>query len=57
MYDGEDSAAAFARLNELIERGPFHVEISKTYSLDETAPALRDVRHHHTGTLAIDIAA
>lgn len=54
-YDGESSPAAFARLGELIARGPFHVELSKTYSLDATAQALRDVQHHHLGKLAIKI--
>jgi hypothetical protein len=39
----------------LIERGPFHVELSHLYSLDATAQALRDVQHHHIGKLAIDI--
>jgi NADPH:quinone reductase-like Zn-dependent oxidoreductase len=55
MYDGKDSPSAFARLNDLIERGPFHVELSHLYSLDATAQALRDVQHHHIGKLAIDI--
>jgi NADPH:quinone reductase len=54
-YDGEDSPAAFARLNQLVRRGPFHVEISKVYPLDATAEALRDVQHHHLGKLAIRI--
>lgn len=55
MYDGEDSPRAFARLNDLIERGPFHVELSHMYPLDATAQALRDVQHHHIGKLAIEI--
>jgi NADPH:quinone reductase-like Zn-dependent oxidoreductase len=54
-YDGADSPAAFARLNEVISRGPFHVELSKTYSLDGTAQALYDVQQHHVGKLAIKI--
>jgi NADPH:quinone reductase-like Zn-dependent oxidoreductase len=54
-YDGVDSSAAFARLNELIARGPFHIELSKTYPLDATAQALRDVQRHHVGKLAIEI--
>jgi NADPH:quinone reductase-like Zn-dependent oxidoreductase len=56
-YDGEDSSAAFARLNELIQRGPFHIAISKIYPLDATAQALRDVQRHHIGKLAIKIAS
>ena len=53
VYDGEDSPAAFARLNELIARGPFHVEVSKSYSLDAIPQALEDVTRHHVGKLAI----
>ena len=56
-YDGVDSPAAFARLNELVARGPFHVELSKAYPLDDTAQALRDVRHHHVGKLAIKLTS
>lgn len=52
-YDGEESRAAFDRLNELASSGPFHVELSKTYSLDDAARALRDVQKHHVGKLAI----
>lgn len=54
-YDGEDSPDAFGRLNALIRRGPFHVELSKVYPLDATARALEDVRQHHVGKLAIRI--
>jgi len=57
MYDGEDSADAFARLNELIQQGAFHIAISKIYPLDATAQALRDVQRHHVGKLAIKIAS
>jgi NADPH:quinone reductase-like Zn-dependent oxidoreductase len=54
-YDGEESRAEFARLDELIARGPFHVEVSKSYALDATVQALRDVQKHHVGKLAIEI--
>jgi hypothetical protein len=54
-YDGEDSPKAFARLNALVAPGPFHVEISKFYGLDEAAQALQDVQRHHLGKLAIQI--
>jgi NADPH:quinone reductase-like Zn-dependent oxidoreductase len=54
-YDGEDSAKAFDRLNALVARGPFHIELSKIYPLDEAAKALKDVQHHHVGKLAIKI--
>ena len=54
-YDGEPSTRAFTRLNELVARAPFHVELSKVYPLDATSQALRDVQHHHVGKLAIKI--
>jgi NADPH:quinone reductase len=54
-YNGEDSPAAFARLTELIERGPFKLELAQTYPLDAIAKALHDVQHHHVGKLAIKI--
>lgn len=52
-FDGKGSAAAFKRLNELIERGPFHVEIAKAYSLDAAAQALKEIEDHHVGKLEI----
>lgn len=55
-FDGEGSPSAFERLNELISRGPFHIELSRKYRLDEAAQALRDVQRHHIGKLAIEIA-
>jgi NADPH:quinone reductase-like Zn-dependent oxidoreductase len=54
-YDAEDSPSAFDRLNELVSRGPFHIELSKTYSLDEAAKAMKDVERHHVGKLVLRI--
>lgn len=54
-YDGEDSPQAFDRLHALIAAGPFHIELSKIYSLDDAAQALRDVQGHHIGKLAVQI--
>jgi hypothetical protein len=54
-YDGEDSAKAFDRLNALVSRGPFHIELSKTYPLEHAAKAMKDVQRHHLGKLAIKI--
>ncbi len=54
-YDGVESPEAFSRLNKLIAKRPFHIEVSKTYDLDKTARALRDVRSHHVGKLAIKV--
>jgi NADPH:quinone reductase-like Zn-dependent oxidoreductase len=55
-YDGEPSRAVFARLNELVSRRPFHIELSRIYSLDAVADAIRDVKHHHIGKLAIEVS-
>lgn len=54
-YDGLPSVEAFERLNGLIAQGPFHVEISKTYTLEEAAQAHRDILKHHIGKLALRI--
>jgi NADPH:quinone reductase-like Zn-dependent oxidoreductase len=54
-YNGKDSPAAFSRLNALIARGPFHIELSKTYPLEATAKALEDVQRHHVGKLGVEI--
>ena len=54
-YSAEDTLSAFERLNDLIAQGPFHIELSKTYPLEATAQALRDVQRHHIGKLAIRI--
>jgi len=56
-YDGEESPAAFNRLNELAASCTLHVELSKVYPLEETAQALRDVQRHHVGKFAIQIEA
>jgi NADPH:quinone reductase-like Zn-dependent oxidoreductase len=52
-YDGEPGRDAFERLNELIGRGPFHVQLGRVYRLDDAASAHRDVEQHHLGKLAL----
>lgn len=37
--------------------GPFHVEVSRTYRLEETPRALVDVTRHHVGKLAVRVHA
>jgi NADPH2:quinone reductase len=54
-YDGNPSPEAFARLNELIAKGPFHVEVGKTFALDEAAQAHREIEKHHLGKLALRV--
>ena len=54
-YDGLPSPDAFERLNSLIAKGAFSVQISRTYQLDEAARAHRDILTHHIGKLALRI--
>jgi NADPH:quinone reductase-like Zn-dependent oxidoreductase len=51
-YDGEPGVDAFDRLNELISRGPFHVEV-RFYPMADAAQAHRDLPKHHLGKLAL----
>jgi NADPH:quinone reductase-like Zn-dependent oxidoreductase len=51
-YDGEPGVDAFDRLNELISKGPFHVEV-RFYPMAEAAQAHRDLAKHHLGKLAL----
>jgi NADPH:quinone reductase-like Zn-dependent oxidoreductase len=52
-YDGEPSRDALERLNRLIAAGPFHVELGRTYPLDDAARAHREIGQHHLGKLAL----
>jgi hypothetical protein len=54
-YDGIPDARAFDRLNRLIGDAPFHVELDRTYRLEEVARAQEDVEKHHLGKLALRI--
>lgn len=54
-YDGIPSAEAFDRLNRLIGKAPFHVELGKTYDLDEAVQAHREIQEHHLGKRALRI--
>ena len=38
------------RLNRLIEAGPFHVEIARTFPLEQAAEAHRALDQHYLGT-------
>ncbi|MBS2029307.1 MAG: NADP-dependent oxidoreductase [Deltaproteobacteria bacterium] len=51
-YDGVPDADVFDRLNALIAKGPFHVQV-RTYKLDDAAQAHRDVEKHHLGKFAL----
>ena len=54
-YDGVPTPKMFAELNALIEQGPFHVELARTYPLEQAAEAIRDVEKHHLGKLALQV--
>ncbi|HET7826822.1 MAG TPA: NADP-dependent oxidoreductase [Anaeromyxobacter sp.] len=52
-YDGEPGRDALERLNRLIGAGPFHVELGRTYRLEDAARAHREIEQHHLGKLAL----
>jgi NADPH2:quinone reductase len=52
-FNGLPDAAAFARLNGIIARGRFRVEVPRTYKLEELPQAHRDVAKHHLGKLIL----
>jgi NADPH:quinone reductase len=54
-YDGKPSREAFERLNHLIGRKPFHVELGRVYRLEDAASAHRDIEKHHLGKLAFEM--
>ena len=46
---------AFDRLNALIGRKRFHVELGRMYSLRQAAAAHRELGKHHVGKLAFRV--
>ncbi len=52
-FNGLSSPGAFERLNGLVARGPFRVEVSRTYRLQELPQAHRDVLKHHVGKFIV----
>jgi len=52
-YDGMPDPQAIAKLNRLIESGPFVVHIARTFPLDRAADAHRALDTHHLGKLAL----
>lgn len=54
-FDGYSGYEALERLTRLVEMGPFHVEVSREYPLEETSEALRAATRHHLGKLAVAI--
>jgi len=54
-FDGIPGHEVMERLTRLISKGPFQVEIGKTYRLEDATPAFRDVVEHHVGKLAFKV--
>jgi len=52
-YNGEPDPKTFAKLNELIDGGPFEVHIARTFKLEEAAEAQRALENHYVGKLAL----
>ena len=52
-YNGEPDPHTFARLNELIDGGPFEVHIARTFKLEEAAEAQQALNGHYLGKLAL----
>jgi NADPH:quinone reductase len=52
-YDGMPDPEALAKLNHLIESGPFEVHVARTFSLDQAAEAQRALGSHYLGKLAL----
>ncbi len=52
-YDGTPDPQAVAKLNRLIESGPFEVHIARTYPLEQAADAHRALDTHYLGKLAL----
>lgn len=54
-YDGIPNPKSLERINELIEAGPFHMEIGRVYALEEAAKAQQEVLKHHLGKFVMRI--
>jgi NADPH:quinone reductase-like Zn-dependent oxidoreductase len=54
-FNGDPDRDIIQRLNGLIERGPFHVHVARTFPLDQAAEAHRALGEHYLGKLALRI--
>lgn len=53
LYNGDRSGAGIAKLNQLIESGPFEVHVARTFTLDRAAEAHQALGTHFLGKLAL----
>jgi NADPH:quinone reductase-like Zn-dependent oxidoreductase len=54
-YDGMPDLQVIAKLNRLVEAGPFEVHIDRFFPLDKAADAHRALNSHYLGKLALRI--
>jgi NADPH:quinone reductase-like Zn-dependent oxidoreductase len=52
-YDGMPTPGTIAKLNQLIEAGPFDVHVARTFPLDQAAEAQRALDEHYLGKMAL----
>jgi NADPH:quinone reductase-like Zn-dependent oxidoreductase len=57
QYDGWPDATVIAKLNRLIESGPFEAHVARTFPLEQAAAAHRALDEHYLGKLALRVAA
>jgi len=55
-YNGRPDPRTFAKLNELINAGPFEVHIARTFPLEEAVEAQRALKGHYLGKLALALS-
>jgi NADPH:quinone reductase-like Zn-dependent oxidoreductase len=54
-YDGDADSDAIAKLNQLIEAGPFEVHVDRTFPLGQAAEAQKALDEHHLGKIALTV--
>jgi NADPH2:quinone reductase len=52
-YNGRPDPRTFAKLNELIDGGPFEIHIARTFKLEDAAKAQQALDDHYLGKLAL----
>ena len=55
-YNGEPDPQTFAKLNELIDGGPFEIHIARTFKLEDAAKAQQALNDHYLGKLALALS-
>ena len=56
-YEGMPKDGTISKLNRMIEQGPFHVHIARTFKLDEAAEAHEALDEHFLGKIALQPAS